>query len=291
MCRVLEVTTGGYYAWAKRAPSARSHRRARLVTLIRAAHEEGRRTYGSPRVHAVLRRDGETCCENTVARLMREEGLKSRTKRKFKATTDSSHGLPVAANLLARDFERTRPNEVWAGDITYIPTDEGWLYLATTLDLYSRRIVGWALSERMKSQLVIDALTMAIAQRRPPAGLIHHSDRGSQYASRAFQEMLAAHRMTCSMSRRGDCYDNAVVESFFGTLKCELVSFAGRRRGSAINEDCEAHKRRETGRGSFESRDEARRMIFEWIEVFYNRQRLHSSLGYKSPADFEGTAA
>jgi transposase InsO family protein len=284
MCRVLEVTQSGYYAWAQRPPSERSRRRSKLVTLIRAAHEKSRRTYGSPRVHATLRRDGQTCCENTVARLMREEGLKSRTKRKFKATTDSSHGLPVAANLLARDFERSGPNEVWAGDITYIPTDEGWLYLATTLDLYSRRIVGWALSERMKSQLVMDALTMAIQQRRPPAGLIHHSDRGSQYASRAFQEMLAAHRLTCSMSRKGDCYDNAVVESFFATLKRELVHLAGTDRGGAASADGPPPS------GRFKTRDEARRMIFEWIEVFYNRQRLHSSLGYKSPAEFEDAA-
>jgi transposase InsO family protein len=290
MCRVLEVTPSGYFAWAKRPPSERSRRRSKLVTLIRAAHEESRRTYGSPRVHAALKRDGETCCENTVARLMRENGLKSRTKRKFKATTDSNHGLPVAANLLARDFERRGPNEAWAGDITYIPTDEGWLYLATTLDLYSRRIVGWALRERMTSDLVIDALAMAIQQRRPPAGLIHHSDRGSQYASRAFQEMLAAHRITCSMSRKGDCYDNAVAESFFGTLKRELVNFAGQHRGRAVDGGGSAPHARPPARGSFESRDEARRMIFEWIEVFYNRQRLHSSLGYRSPADFEDAA-
>jgi transposase InsO family protein len=238
-----------------------------LQSAIRQVHADSRATYGSPRVHAALNRAGETCCVNTVAKIMRETGLKAKTKRKFKATTDSSHGMPVAPNLLARDFVRHGPNEVWAADISFIPTDEGWLYLATVLDLYSRRIVGWAMRDRMTSQLVIDALAMAIEQRRPPAGLIHHSDRGSQYASGAFQALLAAHGMRCSMSRKGDVYDNAVMESFFGTLKTELVHSA-----------------------RYATRQAARAAIFEWIEVFYNRRRLHSSLGYQTPADFETAA-
>jgi len=213
------------------------------------------------------------CCENTVARLMRENQLKAKTKRKYRATTDSSHGLPVAPNRLERVFTTGRPNPVWVADITYLPTDEGWLYLASELDLYSRRIVGWAMSERLTRALVIEALKMAVDQRQPPAGLVHHSDRGSQYASAVFQARLSAHDMVCSMSRKGDCYDNAVMESFYGKLKTELVSFAG-----------------VASRGSFATRAEARQAVFEWIEVLYNRQRLHSTLGYRSPADFETAA-
>ncbi|MCB9858796.1 MAG: IS3 family transposase [Phycisphaerales bacterium] len=207
------------------------------------------------------------CCENTVAKIMREDGISARPRRRKARTTDSSHGLPVAENLLAREFDRSEANQVWVSDITYIPTEKGWLYLATTLDLYSRRIVGWSMCERMTSDLVIDALAMAIEQRRPPSGLMHHSDRGSQYASHAFRNMLAAHGMICSMSRKGEVYDNAVIESFYATLKRELVN------GS-----------------QYATRDDARRAIFEWIEVFYNRQRLHSSLGYRSPADYEAAA-
>ncbi len=270
-CRVLKVSTSGYYAWTRRPSRAGSRRRARLRAAIGAVHAQSRRTYGSPRVHAALRRDGVRCCVNTVAKIMRQDGLKAKTQRKFKATTDSSHGLPVAANLLDRRFVQVRPNRAWVSDITYIPTDEGWLYLATELDLYSRRIVGWAMSDRMTSQWVIDALTMALEQRRPAAGLIHHSDRGSQYASRVFGRVLADHGMRCSMSRKGDVYDNAVAESFFGTLQTELVSFAG-------------------DHGRYATRAAAKRAIFEWIEVFYNRQRLHSSLGYRTPAEFETVA-
>lgn len=273
MCRVLQVSLSGYYAWRKRPRSARCGRRNRLLTAIREIHRKSRQTYGSPRIHAALKSSEVGCCENTVARLMRENQLKAKTKRKYKATTDSSHGLPVAPNRLRREFHVEKPNQVWVADITYIPTDEGWLYLATELDLYSRRIVGWAMSDRMTSELVIEALKMALDQRQPPADLVHHSDRGSQYASAAFQAMLAAHGLVCSMSRKGDCYDNAVMESFYGTLKTELVSFAG-----------------PAGRGSFATRAEARQAIFEWIEVFYNRQRLHSTLGYRSPADFETAA-
>jgi len=267
MCRALKVSRSGYYAWQRRPASAQARRRVQLRAVIREVHEHSRRTYGSPRVSAALKAGGVACCVNTVARIMRADGLRAKTKRKFKATTDSSHGLPVAANLLDRAFTRSRPNEVWVSDITFIPTDEGWLYLATELDLYSRRIVGWAMSERMTSDLVIAALTMALEQRRPLAGLIHHSDRGSQYASGAFQKLLAAHGLVCSMSRKGEVYDNAVMESFYGTLKRELVNFA-----------------------RYATRQEAKQAIFEYIEVFYNRQRLHSTLGYRSPVDFEEAA-
>jgi transposase InsO family protein len=250
---MLLVSVSGYYRWRR--------------TAIHAAYSASRQTYGSPRIHAAINAQGLSCCVNTVAKIMRQEGLCARRKRRYQATTDSSHSLPVAENLLARDFRRCAPNQVWVSDITFIPTDEGWLYLATTLDLYSRRIVGWSLGARMTSDLVIDALQMAIAQRNPPAGLMHHSDRGSQYASGAFQRILAAQGMVCSMSRRGEVYDNAVMESFYATLKRELVSMT-----------------------RYATREEARQAIFEWIEVFYNRQRLHSSLGYRSPADYEAAA-
>jgi putative transposase len=266
-CEALAVSVSGYYRWRRRPPSAGYRRLNILRSAIREAYATSRQTYGSPRIHAAIKAQGVECCVNTVAKIMRKDGIRARTKRKYKATTNSSHSLPVAENLLARDFVRSEPNQVWVSDITYIPTDEGWLYLATTLDLYSRRIVGWSMRERMTSDLVIDALEMAIVQRHPLTGLMHHSDRGSQYASGAFQQMLAAHGMTCSMSRKGEVYDNAVMESFYGTLKRELVSFA-----------------------RYATRDEARQAIFEWIEVFYNRQRLHSSLGYRSPADYEAAA-
>ena len=267
-CESLAVSVSGYYRWRRHPGCFGRYRRLRVVRpAIHAAYAASRQTYGSPRVHAALATQGVKCCVNTVAKIMREDGLCARRRRRYKATTDSSHGLPVAENLLARDFERRAANQVWVSDITYIPTEEGWLYLATTLDLYSRRIVGWSMRERMISDLVIDALEMAITQRHPPAGLMHHSDRGSQYAGGAFQQMLRAHGMVCSMSRRGEVYDNAVMESFYATLKRELV--------------CGAR---------YATRDEARQAIFEWIEVFYNRQRLHSTLGYRSPADYEAAA-
>jgi putative transposase len=267
MCRVLEVSPSGYYAWRGRPQSPRIQRRVQLRAVIREVHGASRRIYGSPRVHAALAHGGVSCCVNTVARIMREDGLRAKTKRKFKATTNSSHDMPVAANLLDRQFRRDRPNEAWVADITFIPTEEGWLYLATEMDLYSRRIVGWAMSDRMTSDLVIQALAMALKQRRPAAGLIHHSDRGSQYASEAFQKELRAQGLRCSMSRKADVYDNAVAESFFGTLKRELVSFA-----------------------HYQTRSEARQSIFEYIEVFYNRTRIHSTLDYLSPVAFEGAA-
>jgi putative transposase len=264
MCRVLRASRSGYYAWCGQQAGPRSSRRVQLRAAVQEAHIGSRRTYGSPRVYAAIKAKGVACCENTVARIMREEGLRAKTKRRFRVTTDSDHNLPVAPNRLDRNFIRQVPNEVWVSDITFIATDEGWLYLATAMDLYSRKIVGWAMGERITSDLVISALQMAVVNRRPPQGLMHHSDRGCQYASAAFGQMLASYGMICSMSRKGNAYDNAVMESFFGTLKRELVN-------------CER----------FITRDQARKAIFEWIEVFYNRQRLHSSLGYRSPAEFE----
>jgi len=266
-CYHLLLSVSGYYRWRKRPGSVGQYHLV-LREAIHKAYNDSRQTYGSPRIHAAIKANGVNCCVNTVAKIMRTEGIKARPRRRHKPmTTDSSHRLPVAENKLDRAFERSAPNQVWVSDITYIPTDEGWLYLATTLDLYSRRIVGWSMRERMTSDLVIDALAMGIAQRNPPKGLMHHSDRGSQYASGAFQQMLSAHGMVCSMSRRGEVYDNAVMESFYATLKRELV-----------------HEAR------YATREEARKAIFEWIEVFYNRQRLHSSLGYRSPADYEAAA-
>jgi len=270
MCRILQVSRSGYYAWSSRhastsgPPSARFSRRTVLRDAIRQAHQRSRRTYGSPRVTAALRKEGVVCCVNTVAKIMREDGLAAKVRRRFKVTTDSSHDLPTAPNRLDRCFVRQQPNQAWVGDITFIATDEGWLYLATVMDLYSRRIVGWALSDRLTTELVTGALRMALAQRRPPAGLLHHSDRGCQYASEAFRQLLAAHQIVASMSRKGNAYDNAPMESFFSTLKRELV-----------------HQR------TYATRDQAKTDVFEYIEVFYNRQRLHSTLGYQSPIEFE----
>lgn len=232
--------------------------------MIKEVHQESRENYGSPRVHRALLSRGEKCCVNTVARYMRENDIAAKTKRKFKHTTDSNHSYPIARNVLDRQFEQTEPNRAWVGDITHIRTREGWLYLATVLDLFSRKIVGWSMSCRIDRHLVIDALKMAVSNRRPPPGLIHHSDRGSQYASGDYQALLKEHGMICSMSRKGNCWDNAVMESFFHSLKTELVH----------------HE-------NFATRDEARAAIFEYIEVFYNRVRLHSSLGYLSPAHYE----
>ncbi len=278
MCRVLKVSPSGYYAWRQRPVGGRAKRRARRLSLVRSAHADSRRLYGSPRVHAAVVARGEPCCVNTVARLMRENGLRARTKRKFKATTNSTHDLPVAENLLGRDFHRERPNEAWVSDITFIPTREGWLYLAAVEDLFSRRVVGWAMSDRVTAELVIDAATMAIEQRRPPARLIHHSDRGSQYCSRAFRRLMHNHGICLSMSRKADCYDNAVAESFFATLKKELIRLTGDTYG-------------ERPCGMFATRAEAKGAIFEYIEVYYNRQRRHSTLGCVSPAEFEERSA
>jgi putative transposase len=265
LCEVLGVSRSGYYAWRDRPPSPTAVRRARLVEQIRAAHQEARSVYGSPRVHRELKARGVACCENTVAKLMRAHGIRSKASRRFVArTTDGRHDRPVADNVLAREFYPDRPDTAWAADITYIPTAEGWLYLAAVIDLCSRKVVGWATADHLRAELPVEALRMALTHRRPTGELLHHSDRGVQYASDAYQSLLAAHGIEPSMSRPGNCWDNAVVESFFSTLKRELIH----------------HE-------AYASHAEARRSLFEYIEVFYNRRRRHSTLGYRSPAEFE----
>jgi putative transposase len=265
LCETLEVSPAGYYAWRQCPRSAGEQRRDVLLVEIRAVHAQFKRRYGSPRIHAELVARGHDCCVNTVAKLMRQAGIAAKTARKFRCTTtDSNHDLPVAENLLDRQFDPEQPNERWVGDITYIPTREGWLYLAAVEDLYARRVVGWAMAEHQESRLVVDALAMAVQRRLPDEGLLAHSDRGSQYASEHYQRLLAKHGITCSMSRRADCWDNAPMESFFASLKKELVHDA-----------------------DFATRAEARAAVFEYIEVFYNIQRRHSSLGYVAPAEYE----
>src|SRR5580658_3599104 len=264
LCETLEVSTAGYYAWRQRPTSPQEQRRTALVVEIRAIHAEAKARYGSPRIHAELAARGQDCCVNTVAKLMHDHDLRAKTARKFRCTTDSNHQLPVAENVLDRQFNPSEANEVWVADITYIPTREGWLYLAAVEDLYSRRVVGWSLADHLESRLVVDALELAVQRRLPEEGLLAHSDRGSQYASEHYQRLLAKHGIACSMSRRADCWDNAPMESFFASLKKELVHDA-----------------------DFATRAEARAALVEYIEVFYNNQRRHSSLGYVSPAEYE----
>jgi putative transposase len=264
-CRVLEVSTSGYYRWCKHPEGKRQKRRAELVEHIRIVHEASRRIYGAPKVRHELLKRGVKLNRKTVAKLMRESSIRSKVARKFKVrTTDSNHAHPVAPNVLERKFAAEKPDEAWLCDITCIPTREGWLYLAGVMDLCSRRIVGWSMAEHMRAELVSAALEMATKTRSPSEGLIHHSDRGVQYCCGAYRAELESWGMTASMSRVGDCYDNAPKESFWATLKKELMS------------DRE-----------FATREEARAAIFEYIEVFYNRQRIHSSLGYVSPEQFE----
>jgi len=266
-CEVLQVSRSGYYAWRNRQPSATQIRREKLVELIRVVHKQSRQVYGSPRVYQVLHRQGEPVCENTVAKFMREEDIRAKSKRKFvPRTTDSVHDQPIAQNVLDRQFDASAPDQKWVADITYIPTDEGWLYLAAVLDLFSRMIVGWSMADHMETQLVDDALLMALARRNPEDGLLHHTDRGSQYASDAYTHRLTENGISLSMSGKGDCWDNAPMESFWATLKGEL-----------------------TDHEHYATRDEARRSIGEYIEAFYNRKRLHSSLGYVSPETFEAS--
>jgi transposase InsO family protein len=273
MCRVLGVSRAGYYAWRARTPSGAEFRREELTEEITAIHARVKGRYGSPRVHAELVARGRACCVNFVAKLMREAGIAAKTKRKFRQTTDSNHQLPVAQNVLDREFDPKQPNASWVADITYVPTREGWLYLAAVEDLFSRMVVGWSMAETMTSRLVVDALEMALARRPSLRGssssarvLVAHSDRGSQYASDHYQRRLADERIVCSMSRRGDCWDNAPMESFFASLKKELVH----------HED-------------YATREQAKASIFEYIEVFYNRVRRHSALGYVAPAEYERT--
>jgi transposase InsO family protein len=264
MCKLLNVSRSGYYAWRNRPESRRSRQNRALEDKIRVLHKASHCIYGSPRVHRDLVEAGVRCGKNRVARIMRNAGIRSRTKKKFKATTNSKHNFPVAPNLLKQNFTVQSSDQVWVGDITYVLTDEGWLYLAVLLDLYNREVVGWAASARMTRQLTIDALTMALGKRDPGQGLLHHTDRGSQYASTDYQKILKEHEIVCSMSRKGNCYDNAVAESFFARLKSEWVN----------------HQR-------YLSRFEAIQSLFYYIEIFYNRKRRHSSIDYVTPQEYE----
>ena len=268
---MLGVSRAGFYAWRSREPSAADVRREELTAEVKAIHEEVKARYGSPRIHAELVANGHACCANFVAELMREAGIAAKTTRKFRQTTDSNHSMPVAENVLDRDFDPEEPNTRWCADITYIPTREGWLYLAVVEDLFSRKVVGWSMGATMESRLVVDALEMALARRltlkgSSSSGLVAHSDRGSQYASEHYQRRLREERICCSMSRRGNCWDNAPMESFFASLKKELVH----------HED-------------YATREQAKASIFEYIEAFYNRVRRHSALGYVAPDEYERT--
>lgn len=264
MCQVLKVSTSGYYEWRNRPPSAREQANERLLEAIRQVYAESRQTYGSPRVHAALRREGLQVGKHRVARLMRRHGIAgARPKRKRPTTTQRDGRARVAPNVLAQDFVATRPNEKWLADITYIDTDEGWLYLAGVLDLFSRALVGWSMADHLRADLVVAALQMALGRRFPLDGLLHHSDQGSQYTSDAVRTLLREHAIQVSMSDVGNCYDNSPMESFFGTLKTECATYR------------------------FASHAEARRVIFEYLEVWYNRQRLHSAIGYRPPAELE----
>jgi transposase InsO family protein len=264
MCEALEVSRSGYYAWRGRPPSEREMANRKLYKKIKAVYDTSHGTYGSPRIYQELKRQGITCSENRVARLMRLRGLRARQTKTYKTTTKRNKADPVAHNMLKRDFEAERPNEKWLSDITYIRTEEGWLYLAATLDLYSRRIVGWAMSDRMTADLTLDALRMAVRQRDVDPPLIHHSDQGSQYTNGEYQQMLKDWGIEVSMNGVGTWYDNAPMESFFGTLKGEWVHHC-----------------------TYRTRDEARADLFYYIEAFYNRRRLHSALGYVSPEAYE----
>ncbi len=269
MCAVLGLSASGYYAWRGRPESSRSVANRELTEDIRLIHAESSGCYGSPRVHATLRRHGRRVGRSRVERLMRRAGLRGLAALPRRArTTNSRHGYPIAPNRLARNFEAAAPNQVWLADLTYIPTGEGWLYLAAILDLHTRKIVGWSMRQTLHAEIALDALNMAVERQRPAPGLIHHSDRGIQYAAEAYRSALAQSGITPSMSRKGDCWDNAPMESFFHTLKTERV-----------------HHR------VYATRDQARRDLFGYIEGFYNPRRLHSSLGYISPAEAERRAA
>ena len=267
LCRILDVSASGFYAWCARGPSLRARQDESLRVAIRAVHVESRQTYGSPRIHAELRSEERPVGRKRVARLMREEGLVPRRQRRFRTTTHSVHAEPVAANLLARDFSASEPNERWVADITYVWTREGWLYLAVILDLFSRRVIGWTTDGRIDQGLVTKALLQALNTRHPALGLVHHSDRGVQYAARDYQRLLRENDIMCSMSRKGNCWDNAVAESFFATIKGDLID----------------HQ-------NYTTREEARTSIGEYIEVFYNCWRRHSAIGYVSPVDYETAA-
>ena len=264
LCRFFSVSRSAYYDWLDRSPTTLEKEDAELIEIIKDLFKNSRENYGTRRLKKDLRKKGWHISRRRIARLMRMASLACKTKRKFKATTDSKHGLPVAPNLLDRQFSAAQPNQKYVGDITYIHTQEGWLYLAVVIDLYSRQVVGWSMSECMQAKLVNDALVMALWQRKPGKGLIWHTDRGSQYASSSHRALLNEHGIVQSMSRKGNCWDNAVAESFFHTLKTELIH----------------HQR-------YHTRAEAKQDIFEYIEVFYNRERFHSANNYLSPVDYE----
>jgi putative transposase len=264
MSEVLKVSRSGYYAWINRPMSARQKYNTYLTERIRSIHEQRKRVYGCLRITAELRDEGFSCSKNRVARLMRKQGITARTKRRFRVTTNSKHKLPVSNNLVEMQFNPEKRNSLWTSDITYIRTREGWLYLSVVLDLWSRSVISWRADRNMDENLVIKPLEKAIRNRQPGSELILHSDRGSQYASQRLRQILKENNITQSMSSKGNCYDNAPTESFFSTLKRELVY-----------------------RESYRTRDEAKQSLFEYIEVFYNRQRRHSSLGYLSPLQFE----
>jgi transposase InsO family protein len=267
MCEVLQVSRSGYYAWVNRPPSARQQRQEQLIERIRQVHQDSGGTYGSPRIHAELVDAQVDACVNTVATLMHKAGIRSIMSRRFvPQTTDANHDLPIAPNRLEQCFAADGPDRVWCTDITYVRTEEGFLYVAAVLDLYSRKIVGWSMADHLRTELCSDALTMAIQRRRPEAGLVHHSDRGVQYASLDYRDLLAEHDVEASMSRTGNCYDNAAMESFWGTLKTECV-----------------HHRH------YQTREEAAQSIFKYIECWYNRRRRHSAIGYQSPEQFEAS--
>ena len=269
MCDALSVSPSGFYAWRSRPESRRNIANRALLVDIRRVHAQHRERYGAPRIHAELRAEGHAISRKRVARIMRQHGIQARAPRRYRVcTTDSKHSLPVAENLLDQNFGANRPDQVWLADITYIPTGEGWLYLAVILDLFTRKVVGWAMRDHMRAELTIAALTMAIQRRRPGAGLIHHSDRGSQYAAGDYRDILQAAAIVRSMSRKGNCWDNAPMESFFGTLKTELVHHS-----------------------EYPNRDAARRDLFAYVEGYYNRQRRHSAIGYITPEQAEAKAA
>ena len=264
MCRLLRVSRSGYYEWLGRGESPRKNKEHQLKEKILTIFEQHHKRYGSPRIHADLRNQGICCSKKRVERIMREIGLRARRKRKFVVTTDSNHDYPFAENILNRQFQVNAPNQVWTTDFTYIRTLEGWLYLAGVMDLFSRKIVGWAMQDNTEATLTISALEMAIQRRRPTKGLMHHSDRGIQYACDDYRAVLQENYMICSMSRKGNCWDNAPMESFFGTLKTECI------KGK-----------------TYLTRAQAKREIFEYIEIYYNRRRLHSSIGNVTPENFE----
>jgi len=268
-CLVLHVSRSGYYAWRKRPPSGQAQRRGELTARIREIHERKYHdVYGAPRIHRELATQGQHCNRKTVAKCMKQAGIQARTVKKFRVkTTDSNHPHPIAGNVVNRDFSPSGKHQTWTADITYIPTDEGWLYLAAVEDLFTRKIVGWSMSARIDSRLVVNAFQMALQRERPSVGLVAHSDRGVQYASEHYQRLLTKHGITCSMSRKANCCDNAPMESFFATLKKELIH----------------HQH-------YRTHHEARQSLFEYLEVFYNRVRKHSALGYQSPAQFEQAA-